>query len=96
MAQEYDYSEYDSLLDDLSNTHKYKMIYQFINSGYLTKNERYVLARRLNLYQNEVPPTLQVLAFALGISSERVRQIEYKAMRKLRKWNSLVVYKDRW
>ena len=96
MTQKYDYTEYDSLLDDLDNTHKYKMIYQFINSGYMTKTERYVLSCRLCLRhkQTEVP-TLIDLAYHLGISPERIRRIEYKAMMKLRKWNSLVAYKDR-
>ena len=52
--------------------------------SHLTGREREVLSRRFGLNRPE-PDTLQVISDDLGISRERVRQIEKSALRKLRK-----------
>jgi RNA polymerase nonessential primary-like sigma factor len=50
--------------------------------GELTDRERDILSRRYGLGLPE-PETLQVISDELGISRERVRQIEKTALRKL-------------
>ncbi|MCH8497815.1 MAG: RNA polymerase sigma factor RpoD/SigA [Marinobacter sp.] len=52
--------------------------------SHLNGREREVLSRRFGLDRPE-PDTLQVISDDLGISRERVRQIEKSALRKLRK-----------
>ena len=49
----------------------------------LTEKERFVLCHRFGLAGNQ-PATLQVIAEHLGLSRERVRQIEAQALRRLR------------
>lgn len=49
----------------------------------LTDRELYVISRRFGL-SDEKPQTLEVIGTELGITRERVRQIEDKALRKLR------------
>ncbi|MDX5328943.1 MAG: RNA polymerase sigma factor RpoD/SigA, partial [Marinobacter sp.] len=53
----------------------------------LTERERDILSRRYGLGVSE-PETLQTLSDQLGISRERVRQIEKTALKKLQQWFS--------
>ena len=55
--------------------------------GELTERERDILSRRYGLGVSE-PETLQTLSDQLGISRERVRQIEKTALKKLQQWFS--------
>jgi RNA polymerase primary sigma factor/RNA polymerase sigma factor len=51
---------------------------------WLPDRERRVIVRRFGLAPGEEPKTLQQLAVEFGISKERVRQLESRAMNKLR------------
>lgn len=59
----------------------------------LMPREREVVCRRLGIDRRE--ETLAEVGDAMGVSSSRVRQIEEKAMRKLRRDNSVRVITDR-
>ena len=54
--------------------------------GRLNEKERTVLTVRYGL-EEEGPSTLEVTGEQLGLTRERVRQIEHTAMRKLRQWS---------
>jgi RNA polymerase primary sigma factor len=49
----------------------------------LTQRERLVLSLRLGL-ESEPPPTLEAIGMVLGVTRERVRQIETQALEQLR------------
>ena len=49
----------------------------------LTEREAYIVKRRFGFYDMD-PVTLDVLATELKLTRERIRQIEVKAIRKLR------------
>jgi len=51
--------------------------------GFLTKTEREIIVRRYGLFNNE-PETLETIGDSLGITRERVRQIEKRVLNKLK------------
>ena len=53
----------------------------------LAPNERDVLRRRFGL-DGEIERTLVEVADALGVSRDRVRRIEERALSKLRRWST--------
>mgnify|MGYP001561292387 FL=1 len=53
------------------------------NSAKLTDKERYIIARRFLHDPNEQPETLESIGKAFGVSKERIRQRELKALEKL-------------
>ncbi|TNE96144.1 MAG: sigma-70 family RNA polymerase sigma factor [Gammaproteobacteria bacterium] len=81
------------LVDSLENNRRHRPDYPMVHRdrsrtlqqmmGELTKREQDILVRRFGLGLPE-PDTLQVISDDLGISRERVRQIEKGALRKLR------------
>ena len=52
----------------------------------LTARERYIVRSRFGWGRDFSPSTLQALADELGVSRERVRQVESRALDKLRQW----------
>jgi RNA polymerase primary sigma factor len=50
----------------------------------LTARERTVLEERFGLGEDEAPKTLEQIGLAFGLSKERIRQIEAKALAKMR------------
>lgn len=61
--------------------------------GTLSEREQYVIKRRFGLDGNEVQ-TLDEIGKQLGVTRERVRQIEAKAIRKLRAPKTMLELKD--
>jgi RNA polymerase primary sigma factor/RNA polymerase sigma factor len=53
--------------------------------GYLDQREQEIIVRRFGLAAGQEPLTLKELGAAMGVTKERVRQIEARAMTKLRK-----------
>lgn len=51
--------------------------------GFLTKTEREIIIKRYGLFNNE-PETLETIGDSLGITRERVRQIEKRVINKLK------------
>ena len=66
----------------LENTHEQEIILMFIRSS-LTLREMMVLSKR-NGMDNGVQKTLEVVGQMMGVTRERIRQIEAKALRKLK------------
>lgn len=66
----------------LENTHEQEIILMFIRSS-LTLREMMVLSKR-NGMDNGLPKTLEVVGQMMGVTRERIRQIEAKALRKLK------------
>ena len=54
----------------------------------LKDREKYLLSRMF-CFPEEKPPTLQTIGNELGISKERVRQLEVRLLRKLKRWFSM-------
>jgi RNA polymerase primary sigma factor/RNA polymerase sigma factor len=52
---------------------------------HLDGRERTIIDRRFGLADDRKPPTLKQLGAEIGVTSERVRQLEARAIRKLRK-----------
>ena len=59
----------------------------------LDKREQEIIKRRFGI-DNEEPKTLEQIGNSLGFSKERIRQLESKALEKLRLKESLQSYKD--
>ena len=80
---DYYYNDYDSLA--IANERK-----QIINKAIskLTERERYVIIRRFG-FNNFKPMTLEEIAKELGVTRERIRQIEGKALRILNRSTDL-------
>lgn len=70
----------DDVLDAIDND----KLYQIMKSR-LSERERFVLIERYGL-ETQVPKTLEEVGNKLGITRERVRQIEAKALRKLKNY----------
>lgn len=66
----------------LENTHEQEIILMFIRSS-LTLREMMVLSKH-NGMDNGVQKTLEVVGQMMGVTRERIRQIEAKALRKLK------------
>lgn len=66
----------------LENVNRYEMISEHFDS--LTENEQKILTLRFGLDDKE-PQTLDVIGQSFGVTRERIRQIEAKALEKLRK-----------
>lgn len=69
----------DLLIDKQGHANLSVQIHDALNT--INRRERYIVEQRL---LNESPRTLQDLADEFGISRERVRQIEQKALKKLK------------
>lgn len=78
------------IIEDVSAVPPTEMIenldrYELVSKGFetLTKNEKEILTRRFGL-DDSPPQTLDVIGISFGVSRERIRQIEAKALGKLR------------
>ena len=60
----------------------------------LTNREKYIIMRRFGM-GNFAPETLEKIALRYGISRERIRQIQYLTMRRLRRF-SMETYQKTW
>jgi RNA polymerase primary sigma factor len=67
------------LLEDIN---KYELVSKWLNS--LSENERKIIGMRFGLDDKD-PQTLDVIGRSFGVTRERIRQIEAKALEKLRK-----------
>lgn len=68
---------------ELMNKEERKSVMKMINL--LPKNERDVIYHRYNLNQEQHVPTLRELSKVLGVSAETVRQMEIRAVTKMKK-----------
>lgn len=66
----------------LHNNHNREIILMFIRSS-LTKKEMFVISKRFGI-DDGIPKTLERVAPLLGVTRERIRQIEAKALKKLK------------
>ena len=66
----------------LEDVNKYEVVSKWFDT--LSENEKQILTLRFGLDDNE-PQTLDVIGRSFGVTRERIRQIEAKAMGKLRK-----------
>jgi RNA polymerase primary sigma factor len=66
----------------LENVNCYEMISQHFDQ--LSENEQKILTLRFGLNDNE-PQTLDTIGYQFGVTRERIRQIEAKALERLRK-----------
>ena len=51
---------------------------------YLSPREELILRMRFGMYENEEPMTLEQVGLRFGVTRERIRQVEKKALRKLK------------
>jgi len=58
----------------------------------LTPRQKLVIERRFGLGNSPIPETLQQVGDDLGVTRERIRQIEEKALRRLGKWVNRRMY----
>lgn len=77
-------------VNDLANVEA--TLYEVL-SNRLTDREHYIINRRYGL-SHGLPATLEVIGDELGLTRERVRQIESKAMFKLRSYRSQEILKS--
>ena len=52
--------------------------------GRLDERERKILAHRLGLQTEEQPLTLKEIGLKMGVTKERIRQLERRALEKMR------------
>ena len=75
--------------EDLAITsYEKKQVIDFLLKGPLNKKELFVITERYG-FKDETPKTLEQIGSAMGVTRERVRQIEAKALKKLTR-NNLV------
>lgn len=71
------------------NEHDYAdELSEYLSIANLTEKERYVLMLRYGL-AGRPPLSIAAISFAMGFSAERIRQLQEKAVRKIRKANGL-------
>ena len=70
--------------DVTSEMQRGQVIQRFVSR--LTKKQQLVIERRFGLGQFGAPQTLQEIGDHMGVTRERIRQIEDKALRRLHKW----------
>ena len=66
----------------IENVNKFEMVSRSLES--LTENEKKIISMRFGLYDKS-PQTLETIGVNFGVTRERIRQIEAKALEKLRK-----------
>jgi RNA polymerase primary sigma factor/RNA polymerase sigma factor len=72
----------DEFQQKLAETDRLQQVGQFLDR--LDSREQTIIIRRYGLDHQHEPQTLKEVGSALGVTKERVRQIEAKAMEKLR------------
>ena len=70
--------------DDLLTTSVRRKVLEVVNECHLTDREKDVVLRRFGFNDDFHPETLQDIAKDYNVTRERIRQIEAKALRKLR------------
>lgn len=94
-----DFDDYDILGEDNGLNAVEDVLYKTRLCGrcleLLTPRERFVIIERYGLYDDD-PKTLEQVGNALGVTRERVRQIEAKALRKMRRiiWKEHIKRED--
>ena len=77
-------SNVEPLEDSVLKSFEYGDIIALFDSANLDARERFVLIHRYGLGLDQCPMTLQMIADMVGVTRERIRQIQYRAEKKIR------------